>query len=170
MASQRYIKYLQSEGWKIKRGGALTAAAYRCQVCNSSKRLDVHHRTYSRLGDEYPEDLTVLCRECHTLFHEKRVLQKTEKLQQPKHWKTAKLFIEHIEMKAAQEGRKPLNRVSRELVKSKNWPPDPVNITSQQSLHELFSIGKDRKWRSCIGAAWGTVIQRIRREKKATNV
>lgn len=30
--------------------------------------LDVHHRTYERLGNESPDDLTVLCRDCHKLF------------------------------------------------------------------------------------------------------
>jgi hypothetical protein len=64
-----YDAYLLSEGWKIKRKEALDRAGNRCQVCNSAKRLDVHHRTYDRFGEESPEDLTVLCRHCHELFH-----------------------------------------------------------------------------------------------------
>jgi hypothetical protein len=28
-------------------------------------KLEVHHRTYTRLGFEIPEDITVLCDDCH---------------------------------------------------------------------------------------------------------
>jgi hypothetical protein len=32
-------------------------------------RLDVHHNTYERYGDESTFDLVVLCDRCHELFH-----------------------------------------------------------------------------------------------------
>jgi 5-methylcytosine-specific restriction endonuclease McrA len=38
-------------------------------VCNATTSLDVHHRTYERFGHEDVDDLTVLCRTCHDLFH-----------------------------------------------------------------------------------------------------
>jgi 5-methylcytosine-specific restriction endonuclease McrA len=42
-------------------------------VCNEEaskgKPLDVHHRTYERRGAEKAEDVIVLCRRCHELFH-----------------------------------------------------------------------------------------------------
>lgn len=62
--------YLNSEHWKIVRRQALQAASYRCQHCAKSERLDVHHRTYERLGAEEPGDLEVLCRSCHEQEHE----------------------------------------------------------------------------------------------------
>jgi predicted HNH restriction endonuclease len=31
--------------------------------------LDVHHNTYENYGDERSQDLTVLCGECHGMFH-----------------------------------------------------------------------------------------------------
>ena len=64
-----YLDYLKSEEWRGKRTVALERAGSRCQVCNSPDRLDVHHRTYERFKDELPEDLTVLCRSCHSLYH-----------------------------------------------------------------------------------------------------
>jgi 5-methylcytosine-specific restriction endonuclease McrA len=64
-----YKQYLQSTAWAHKRQNALTRAYNRCQVCNSQDRLEVHHRTYERLGFEKNEDLTVLCHKCHTAFH-----------------------------------------------------------------------------------------------------
>lgn len=69
-----YAEYLQTEQWQVKRLQALMAADHRCRVCNSPERLDVHHRTYERLGHEQPGDLTVLCRECHEMFHSHRKL------------------------------------------------------------------------------------------------
>lgn len=70
-SGQRWYRfeYLQSDHWKRTREAALQRADHRCQVCNSSwETLDVHHRTYERVGHELPEDLLVLCRTCHDLF------------------------------------------------------------------------------------------------------
>jgi hypothetical protein len=71
--SQRieYAEYLKTDEWKAQRRSALVFARNRCQVCNGRKRLEVHHRTYERLGNEDPSDLTVLCSTCHKLFHDR---------------------------------------------------------------------------------------------------
>ncbi len=71
-----YPEYLATDWWQEQRSLALHAAGYRCQVCNSDDPLDVHHRTYERLGAEAPGDVTVLCRRCHTTFHETGALAK----------------------------------------------------------------------------------------------
>ena len=63
-----YLTYLQSQEWKIRRNMALVAFDHRCAVCNSDARLEVHHRTYERLGYELPGDLVVLCADCHELY------------------------------------------------------------------------------------------------------
>lgn len=68
---ERYEAYLKSPEWRRKRLAAPQRAEHRCQVCYSHKRLDVHHRTYVRFGEEHDADLTVLCRRCHELFHHK---------------------------------------------------------------------------------------------------
>ncbi len=66
-----YGEYLQTPHWKRKREEKLRAVGRRCQVCNQGPGpLDVHHRTYERLGEELDVDLTALCRSCHHLFHE----------------------------------------------------------------------------------------------------
>ncbi len=65
-----YRKYLRSPEWNSKRKVALREAGYRCQICNAGNCvLDVHHRTYERLGHELPTDLCVLCESCHDIFH-----------------------------------------------------------------------------------------------------
>jgi 5-methylcytosine-specific restriction endonuclease McrA len=64
-----YKIYLQTAHWQKTRKRKLSQAKYRCQVCYSQKKLHVHHRTYKRIGKEWLIDLTVLCEDCHDLFH-----------------------------------------------------------------------------------------------------
>lgn len=65
-----YQDYLQTEHWKEISKETKRLADYRCQVCNSDKELNVHHRTYERKGHELQSDLICLCRSCHELFHQ----------------------------------------------------------------------------------------------------
>lgn len=65
-----YREYLLTDWWKKIKSAAIRRADSRCQVCYSRGLLNVHHRTYARLGCEMDNDLTVLCRRCHELFHE----------------------------------------------------------------------------------------------------
>jgi 5-methylcytosine-specific restriction endonuclease McrA len=62
-------EYLRSRGWKERRRLALRRAANRCQDCGAAGKLDVHHRTYRRWGNELPNDLRVLCAKCHRRRH-----------------------------------------------------------------------------------------------------
>lgn len=71
LRSLPYDIYLQTEHWANKRTEAIRSAGGKCQLCNSTKRINVHHRTYDHRGDEPMSDLTVLCRECHAKFHYK---------------------------------------------------------------------------------------------------
>jgi hypothetical protein len=50
----KYQDYLASTYWRDsrRRRQALERAEHRCAICNSARRLDVHHRTYERLGFE----------------------------------------------------------------------------------------------------------------------
>lgn len=67
-----YGEYLQTEEWNQTRQAALKRAKYACQLCNADHiELHVHHRTYERLGQEYARDLIVLCKQCHSKFHDK---------------------------------------------------------------------------------------------------
>ena len=72
MTKAEYADYLRTPHWQSMRTGALNRAGHRCQVCNASKNLHVHHRTYERCpGNERAGDLTVLCADCHALYHDK---------------------------------------------------------------------------------------------------
>jgi len=65
-----YERYIRSERWKRKASAARRSAGYRCHDCHTVGRpLDVHHKTYVRLGYEWWFDLVVLCRWCHRRRH-----------------------------------------------------------------------------------------------------
>lgn len=60
-----YDQYLLSDHWKTKRKQALNHYGCFCNRCGSTELLQIHHRTYERLGCERMSDLEILCRDCH---------------------------------------------------------------------------------------------------------
>ena len=64
-----YDEYIKSDAWRKRARAAKKRAKGRCQICYSDGELHAHHRTYQRLGEEWPTDLTVLCSDCHRLVH-----------------------------------------------------------------------------------------------------
>lgn len=67
--SMPYVEYLKTKWWRNKRKQRLEAADHRCERCGKVKQLQVHHKTYARIGCEKHEDLEVLCRACHQAAH-----------------------------------------------------------------------------------------------------
>ena len=45
-----YKEYLQTDHWQSTRNKALKTAGHNCQICSSSLKLHVHHRTYNNIG------------------------------------------------------------------------------------------------------------------------
>jgi len=62
-----YQEYLLGEHWREFRLAVLKGWSHRCCICYSDKALEVHHRTYERLGHEKLSDCVCLCSECHTV-------------------------------------------------------------------------------------------------------
>ena len=60
-----YRAYLHSPAWQRRRQAALARAGWRCEDCGHTERLQVHHVTRERWGDEADQDLRVLCARCH---------------------------------------------------------------------------------------------------------
>lgn len=66
-----YHDFLRSPEWRQTRAAALLRADNRCSLdITHTEDLDVHHRTYERLGAELSTDVVVLCRSCHELHHQ----------------------------------------------------------------------------------------------------
>jgi hypothetical protein len=65
-----YHFYLQTPEWRRTRAAALLRADNACSLnVAHTDDLEVHHRTYERLGVELATDLAVLCHSCHQLHH-----------------------------------------------------------------------------------------------------
>lgn len=65
-----YREYLRTGEWRRTRAAALLRAQNACSFdVTHTSRLEVHHRTYERLGEELAGDLLVLCKSCHDLHH-----------------------------------------------------------------------------------------------------
>lgn len=69
--SAEYRQYLTSQHWRSFRETVLYFWDYSCCLCNQKSKLEVHHRTYVRLGNEKLQDCVVLCNQCHKKNHEK---------------------------------------------------------------------------------------------------
>lgn len=68
-----YRDYLRTPYWYALASTIKTKAQMRCQLCNSKKEIQVHHRTYKHKGEEHRHmnDLVCLCDKCHGGFHRK---------------------------------------------------------------------------------------------------
>jgi hypothetical protein len=75
-----YQEYLNSEGWKAKRNMILNMWGNRCALCNEGGELHLHHRDYSRLGNEEVTDVIPLCKPHHARFHETSLEIEAEEL------------------------------------------------------------------------------------------
>ena len=67
-----YQQYLQGEHWRTFRFNVILERGCCCESCGSQTRLkdiNLHHKTYARLGRELPTDVVLLCRLCHAGVH-----------------------------------------------------------------------------------------------------
>ncbi len=68
---KEYHAFLLSDEWKHIRHQKLYESGGRCEHCNVTFVLQVHHRNYYRVGGaELMSDLQVLCVDCHKGLHE----------------------------------------------------------------------------------------------------
>ena len=66
MTKEEYREYLGSKTWRRKRDRVLRRDKHTCQTCGvKAAHLEVHHRTYERVGRERMGDLLTLCSACH---------------------------------------------------------------------------------------------------------
>jgi hypothetical protein len=65
----RYRAYLLTDEWRTRRNRILKLVAYRCERCGAKRGIEVHHKTYERLGCEQDQDLEALCPDCHREHH-----------------------------------------------------------------------------------------------------
>jgi hypothetical protein len=68
-----YQDFLKTPYWKAISEKVRYKSGFKCNLCGSNKKLNIHHRDYTHHGDElhHMGDLICLCEECHSKFHDK---------------------------------------------------------------------------------------------------
>ena len=72
---EKYQAVLSSERWKNLKDLFIRAQNGKCGRCNKSGKLELHHKTYERLGDEKYSDLELLCASCHKIADRERAVE-----------------------------------------------------------------------------------------------
>jgi hypothetical protein len=68
-----YDRYIRSPEWTNRVNQRMRIANHRCELCGrleSNAKLQCHHISYQRLGNEdVANDLIIVCGRCHLLLH-----------------------------------------------------------------------------------------------------
>ncbi|WP_354005557.1 HNH endonuclease [Paenibacillus polymyxa] len=66
-----YKDYLGGRHWQnVRKRFAESKFKNECNVCKSKNKLNLHHKSYKRVGKERLNDLVYLCESCHNKAHE----------------------------------------------------------------------------------------------------
>lgn len=84
MMDQKYKDYLKSDDWAQIRIEIITKRK-RCERCGSKNKLQIHHKHYKNIFHEEPEDLELLCNNCHQKEHS---IKAKKKIKPKKHLTT----------------------------------------------------------------------------------
>lgn len=69
----RYDQHISSAEWKSLKHKIIEQRGNRCERCGQENAsLELHHVHYHSLGNEKPEDVELLCSECHSKADETR--------------------------------------------------------------------------------------------------
>ena len=63
--SNDYRDHLRSVRWRNMKRAIIKMRGNCCERCGNAANLELHHKTYDRLGKESPSDLELLCSACH---------------------------------------------------------------------------------------------------------
>lgn len=70
---KEYREYLKSDAWQQKRAMMFGLRGRKCEKCDATDvTLQIHHLTYANIFNEPPEDLQIVCIECHEKIHNKK--------------------------------------------------------------------------------------------------
>ena len=130
LTRMEYKSYIQSEKWRRKRSQYFSSKMYKtyptgkkagkfvCYGCGADGSLQLHHRTYKRLGCERINvDLIPLCRECHVKTHENHKRSNNGNL-----WRATKRVARKINRRINDEKKGKCRRRIKELQVHQTWP------------------------------------------------
>lgn len=101
---------MQSAEWAERKKRYFFNHERKCRACGSCSSIELHHKTYARMGEERDQDLVALCRRCHKALHAEQKRTK-ENL-----WKATESFIrkKKTRIKNSQTTRRrPIHRKSK---------------------------------------------------------
>jgi len=72
-----YRQYLRSDQWNNVRLTTIQRDHFKCTRCGSSRKLQVHHKTYVNVffESDHLDDLETLCKYCHELVNHRPILK-----------------------------------------------------------------------------------------------
>jgi len=70
ISAEEKAHYLKSRRWAILRGFKIRLCGNKCEVCQTTGQLHLHHLTYTTLTQESLSDVVLLCPECHQRQHD----------------------------------------------------------------------------------------------------
>lgn len=109
MTKEEYTEYLKTPRWRLFSSG-LIERVRKCQKCSFPYELNVHHKTYERLGNERREDVIVLCRSCHSREH---FMEYLDGFMLPENSTTARIKQQIEESKKMNEERNDEMRINK---------------------------------------------------------
>jgi hypothetical protein len=80
MNKQQYREYMMSLEWAQRREAVMGRCGGMCEKDCGRRAIDVHHRTYIRVGREKLTDLIAMCRTCHQDEHGGKQFKSTRKI------------------------------------------------------------------------------------------
>jgi hypothetical protein len=117
----KYADYLKSSHWQSTRRKMYNSKLPKaCYACGSKGPLDIHHRTYKRLGEERLTDLKFICRRCHDELHQMSKLKPSSPL-----WSITAKF------KRQKRGKMPK---AHNADKSLNWMKDFYSVPGGKQI------------------------------------
>lgn len=69
MGFSTYTEYTRSDHWRNFKAEYYKTRKKKCGRCGKTKNIQLHHKTYARIGKELPEDVIPLCGRCHGMTH-----------------------------------------------------------------------------------------------------
>lgn len=167
--SENYLAYINSPEWRVRRDKLVARFDNRCQICYSTGPLNVHHRTYARLKREWDTDLTVLCMNCHDLYHAhtKRVTNGAPVPTKPKKPPEPKpSFITYVARR--RKSKRKLTPSLEKLFWHLDWPPP--SIEDVHSFREWLKIRgfSEQEQKSIVGSynGWNGQVAEGKNKKK----
>ena len=64
-----YADYIQSDEWEAFKAGYYATHAKECYATGSTDNIELHHKHYTRLGEELHEDVIPLSKSVHEMVH-----------------------------------------------------------------------------------------------------